>query len=830
MNTEDFNKTEESFKRYKENLTSLSQEFELSLFLYLLNKIKWIILSIIILFTFGGILYLRYTPKIYQTSALIQVSVKEQPNGFSDLYSFSINANLNSEIAIMKSQKAIERVIKGLNLKVFYFFEGEVLTRFLYDQSPFTFENFSFKDKSILSKPIYLSFDGTYFSLTNKNEDLIYANYILANKFFSSKYLSGKLSFSNQNWKELISSMSTNERLFFKIPSNKEITQSILSNLSISIENQSAHSIRIIHKHTNPHFSKDICNSVVKIYMNHEINKKQKSTDKIVKFIAVQKDSVRKRLIKSEKDLRIFKKNNKINQNLLSITGFKEKAEDIEKEIVKLQLDIDLLTQFNNMFENNLSTEINTSSVKNISLLTSIFYNESLTSKMIEQLQEDVMERDNLLKDITPNNKSIILLNGEIEESILYIKKAVKLLKKSYKEKYLKLERKITYVDTEFSVIPEKELELIRLQQVKEINNKYYMELLNREIEYELSKAGITTYNEILQNAPLNETPISPNEIIVYSLFIGISLVISIIIVLINYLLHDKITAIHEINKYSKIEISALGMIPFVKNKMDVSQLIVDKSPKSMLTESFRAIRTNLQFINNDEKSKIIAVSSTISGEGKTFVAINLGGIIAFTGKKVVVIDLDMRKPKIHLALETTNQKGMSEILSKKNTIEDCIKRSSLNNLDFITAGTLPPNPSELIVSEVFDQTLEKLKKIYDIIIIDNPPVGLVTDGIPVLQKADYPIYIFKANYSRKNFVQNVEKLIRENNLKKLSVVLNAVDSKRNEYSNKYGYGYGSGYGYGYGYGYGSDSSYYIEKESKKEKSIFAKIKSYFKS
>ena len=180
---------------------------------------------------------------------------------------------------------------------------------------------------------------------------------------------------------------------------------------------------------------------------------------------------------------------------------------------------------------------------------------------------------------------------------------------------------------------------------------------------------------------------------------------ISIVLVLINYLLHDKITALHEINKYSKIEISTLGMVPLVKDKMDVSQLIVDKSPKSMLTESFRAIRTNLQFINNDLKSKIIAVSSTISGEGKTFVAINLGGIIAFTGKKVVVIDLDMRKPKIHLALDTSNQKGMSEILSKKNKIEDCIKKSPLDNLDFITAGTLPPNPSELIISKIFDQT-----------------------------------------------------------------------------------------------------------------------------
>ena len=191
-------------------------------------------------------------------------------------------------------------------------------------------------------------------------------------------------------------------------------------------------------------------------------------------------------------------------------------------------------------------------------------------------------------------------------------------------------------------------------------------------------------------------------------------------------------------------------MIPFVKDKMDVSQLIVDKRPKSMLTESFRAIRTNLQFINNDLKSKIIAVSSTVSGEGKTFIAINLGGIIAFTGKRVVVIDLDMRKPKIHLALGSKNNNGMSEILSKKSKIEDCIKTSSLNNLDFITAGTLPPNPSELIISETFDKTLEQLKKTYDIIIIDNPPVGLVTDGIPVLQKADYPIYIFKANYSRK--------------------------------------------------------------------------------
>ena len=312
--------------------------------------------------------------------------------------------------------------------------------------------------------------------------------------------------------------------MYFTIPEKKKIKQTILENLSIKIQNQSAHSIRITHQHSNPYFSKDICNSILKIYMNYEINKKQKSTDKIVKFIEIQKDSVRSRLIKSEKDLRIFKKNNKLNKDILNIKGYKEKAENIEEQISKLMVDVDLLNQFSSMFENNLSTEINSSSMKNISLLTSIFYNEPLTSSMIQQLQSDVIKRDQLLKDITPNNKNIVLLNGQIEESILYIKKAVKLLKKSYKEKAQKLERNITYVGNKFSIIPEKELELLRLEQIKEINNKYYMELLNREIEYELSKAGITTYNEILQNAPLNENPISPNKIYIYSLFLWIGI------------------------------------------------------------------------------------------------------------------------------------------------------------------------------------------------------------------------------------------------------------------------------------------------------------------
>jgi len=290
---------------------------------------------------------------------------------------------------------------------------------------------------------------------------------------------------------------------------------------------------------------------------------------------------------------------------------------------------------------------------------------------------------------------------------------------------------------------------------------------------------------------------------------------VSLIIIVIKYLFHNNITSLHDISKQSNASIGILGMVPKYKKEIPISQLLVDKSPKSLIAESFRTIRTNLQFVDNSPGSKTIAVTSTISGEGKTFVVINLAGIISFSNKKVIVLDLDMRKPKIHLGFGVDNIRGMSTLLIGKDKISDCIQHSNLSSLDFITAGPIPPNPSELIIGGMMDELLEQLKQIYDIILIDTPPVGLVTDGISIIQKADYPIYVFRADFSKKQFVQNVDRLINEHKFNRVSVVLNGVDIDRNKYGYDYGYGYGYGYSYGYGYGgYG----YYEELKPKNKK------------
>jgi capsular exopolysaccharide synthesis family protein len=315
-----------------------------------------------------------------------------------------------------------------------------------------------------------------------------------------------------------------------------------------------------------------------------------------------------------------------------------------------------------------------------------------------------------------------------------------------------------------------------------------------------------------LEAAQYPMSPISPRKKVIYILFFIFGILSTVIMLFVRYMLHNEITSLHEIQRVSHASIGTLGIIPKYFDHIPVSQLIVDKNPKSLISEAFRTIRTNLQFISNDPNAKLIAITSTVSGEGKTFVAINLGGIIAYSGKRVVIIDLDMRKPKIHLGFETDNEYGMSTLLIGRDTVEKCIRKSSLENLHFITSGPIPPNPAELIINGKLETIIEELKQQYDIVIIDNPPAGLVTDGIPIMSRADFPIYIFRANYSKKNFVQNVDRLMNENKIARLSVILNSVDTSRGTY----GYNYGYGYGYGYGYTYGEN--YYTDEPSEKKK------------
>jgi capsular exopolysaccharide synthesis family protein len=353
--------------------------------------------------------------------------------------------------------------------------------------------------------------------------------------------------------------------------------------------------------------------------------------------------------------------------------------------------------------------------------------------------------------------------------------------------------------------LPAKGTEYTRVKRLKDLTEKYYTLMLDKKAELGIAEAGTVEEFVVLSPASNPTVPIAPNRMIIYAGCAVIGLFISMLLVTSRYFLHDTIANQRELERTTSAPI--LGIIPaYIREKMNVSRLIVHRNPKASISEALRSVRTNMEFMfPNSQRKRIISVTSTISGEGKTFVAINLGGVIALSGAKVVILDLDMRRPKVHTAFDEENYNGISTLLIGKHTLSECIRSSPIETLDFIAAGPTPPNPSELILRPEFDTLLKELHLKYDVIIIDTPPIGLVTDGVLVMRKVDLPIYVVRADYSKRIFIKNINKLIRNNNFSKLAVILNALKNNGQ-------------FGYGYGYGYGS--SYYDDDDEVKNKGI----------
>jgi capsular exopolysaccharide synthesis family protein len=338
-------------------------------------------------------------------------------------------------------------------------------------------------------------------------------------------------------------------------------------------------------------------------------------------------------------------------------------------------------------------------------------------------------------------------------------------------------------LEKQFAGLPDKSTEIAKNQRFYKLYEEFYLTLMQSKSEFEIAQAGSTPDFRILSPATLSYAPISPNRLMITAAGLMASLVFSVLFIGIMYLVNNEITNINELERIEGAPV--LGSIPLTKYM--TGGLHIANHPKSMVSEAIRTLRTNLDFFNITSQQRVIAISSTVSGEGKSFIAMNLGGVMALSKKNVALIDLDMRKAKTTFeGTEHDATKGVSTILIRRNTWNECIIKTSLENLDFIPAGPHPPNPSELLMNGEFTELLADLKKHYDYIILDTPPVGLVTDGIMAMKHADICIYVFRANYSKKDFLINLKRIISVNKFRNITTVLNAIHSN----GKTYGYGY----------------------------------------
>jgi capsular exopolysaccharide synthesis family protein len=761
------------------------------------KSLPWVLL-LVALGLLCSWLFLRYTSPIYQSSSILKIDEKTEAGvlGLEGLGKMveqkQTIAQLSGEIELIKSDLIYRRLRDSLDLEVNYFAEGTVLETELYRASPFKID--------YTTKAGGAGQFNTKFGLRFLSPQQIELTYQEAGQEKTEKANVGEVietaGFRFQIQKTSLFRPTDIERNFyFIIRDDGFINGYLSSNLQVQVVNPDANTISISFTDHNPLKAHDIVNKVDTAYLVEKIQRKQEQSAKTLRYLAEQSDENRRLLRQAEEQLQDYMKQNKLFDAESELGSLTTVLNEQEKERQELQEQLTLLRNLNGQIEQNRFVAVEgVSAEQSIPALAELKAPE-LTER-VSELYGLQLDMNRISNSYTPETQTI----KNLQQQITFIKRNImQLLRQNQQLLQRQLDQmngKSNELQARLAGLPEIKTQIERLKRPRELYEKYSLLMMDKTLEYNIARAGITADFQVLSPANLPNAPIAPVRTMVYAIGLAAGLVLGLGLIAVRYLLHNTVTNVGELERNTSSPV--LGVIPtYDKEKMSVSKLIVDRNPKSAISEAIRSIRTNLEFMASSKKKRLISVTSTISGEGKTFVTVNLAGIIAASDQRVVVLDLDMRKPKVNLAFDAENTKGVSTILIDKHSWQECVQHTSIPTLDFISAGPTPPNPSELIISSRFDDLIEHLYQFYDVIIIDTPPVGLVTDGILIMRKADVPIYIVRANYSKKAFLKNINKLVRANGFTKITTILN--DAKA---SGMYGYGYGYGYGQGYGQGY----------------------------
>lgn len=779
---------------------AIGNDFNLGLFLSIVRKsLIWVILL------FGlsiglVLLYLRYTPPTFQASSTLMLKAEKTADilGLNELLSANYD-DLLREIEIVKSSLLLNRALSKMDLDVSYYIEGRsgFVSTEVYQGSPFNVEIKKVNDPEIYNAEIHINFlDDKKFTLIYSYRNQQQTETFIFNDYFQSATGAFEIKISlNPTIKGQINEY-IGRPYFFTINDKKLLMDKIASRITVEPLSTTTKTLRISYIDQNKLKAQDIVSAVTQEFIVYNVERKMESAVNILNYINQQIDTFSIQLADYQDTLKKFRLENGFVNPTLAMERMVERLYGLEVEQYELEGQTKTAQWYFEYLEK--LKDLRTISPSLFSKETSELY------VFIEELRALEADKAQMLLDVSETHPRVLMLTRRIDEIRNFLYNEIQNLLTKLQFEKENVAGQYNRFQNELMSMPEKEAEFIRLERRYKLTEEIYLGLLDKQAQYAIARAGIVSDYIILDGASTANVPTSPKKAIIWLISIAIASILSVLIMAFRYMLHTTITSIDDIKRRTKAIM--LGMVPTVYSEIPSTSIVVNQNPKSIVSEALRSLRANMQFLSKGDAPKTVAITSTISGEGKTFIAINLGAIIAFLDKKVILLDLDMRRPRLSKIFNVPNDKGMSTILINKHSIADCVQDTEIGNLKFITSGPIPPNPAELILSDRLKEVVEELKKEYDFVLFDTPPLGLVTDGLEVIKNADYPIYIFRADYSDKAFITNLDKLVDDNKVTNLSVILNDVGRGVSGYYYGYG-GYGYSYGYGYGFGYYSDET-----------------------
>jgi tyrosine-protein kinase Etk/Wzc len=550
-------------------------------------------------------------------------------------------------------------------------------------------------------------------------------------------------------------------------------------------------------KNSSLQCGQDFINQLLEMYNRNTNNDKNEIAQKTAEFIDERISIISKELGSTEADLETFKRDAGItdltSEAQIALAGNAE----YEKKSVENRTQISLVNDLRKYLRGN-EYEV---------LPSNVGLQDAALIGAIERYNEMLVERKRLLRTSTENNPAIVNLDTSIRAMKANVQATLEGTLQGLMITKSNLDREASRYSRRISNAPGQERAYVSIARQQEIKAGLYLMLLQKREENAIALAATANNAKIIDEAIADDTPVSPKRSMIYLIALVLGVGIPVGIIYLIELTKFKIEGRADVEKLTSVPI--IGDIPLTDEKNDKNgSIAVFENKNNLMSETFRNIRTNLQFmLDNDQK--VILVTSTVSGEGKSFVSANLAISLSLLGKKVVIVGLDIRKPGLNKVFHLSNkEKGITQYLSNPETdLMELVQPSDINkNLFILPGGSVPPNPTELLARNGLDKAIEILKQNFDYVIMDTAPIGMVTDTLLVGRVADLSVYVCRADYTHKAEYTLINELAIEKKLSKLCTVINGVDLKKRKYGYYYGYGkYGKYYGYGkrYGYGYG---------------------------
>ena len=775
------------------------------LFRYLIHW-PWFVVSVIVCVAVAWG-YLRLATPVYNVSATVLIKDEKKGGGAnmsSELEKMGMNgfvsssSNIENEIEVLTSRTLAREVVSSLGLFVTYMDEDKFPKRELYRTSPVLV---SLTPQEAEKLPETMEVGMTL--LTNGMMDVLIT---VGDKEYQKRFDKlpaifptdeGTVAFFENKDTLAVNFQKGEEgerhiKAFINRPMS--VAKKYSEALSIAPTSKTTSVAVLSLKNSNTQRGKDFINKLLEMYNINANNDKNEVAQKTAEFIDERIGIISKELGSTEQDLENFKRSAGItdlsSEAQIALTGNAE----YEKKRVENQTQINLVMDLQRYLQ---GTEYEV-------LPSNVGLQDAGVAGAIDRYNEMVSERNRLLRTSTESNPAIVNLNASIRAMRGNIQTTLDATLKGLEITKADLVREAGRYSRRISDAPTQERQFVSIARQQEIKSGLYLMLLQKREENAIVLAAIANNAKIIDEAQADGAPISPKRMMIYlaALVFGIGIPVGIIYLI--GLTKFKVEGRADVEKLTSLPV--IGDVPLADEK--TGSIAVFENQNNLMSETFRNVRTNLQFMLENGKN-VILVTSTISGEGKSFISANLAISLSLLGKKVVIVGLDIRKPGLNTVFNIPKKDhGITQFLTNPAiNLMDLVQPSDINkNLYILPGGTVPPNPTELLARDGLDKAIETLRANFDYVILDTAPVGMVTDTLLIGHVVDLSVYVCRADYTRKAELTLVNELAENNKLPNLCIAINGLDLNRRKYGYYYGYGkYGKYYGYGkrYGYGYG---------------------------